>query len=48
LAISSFALRLAKSSSADTAYAKLNNDAIVKGIFSLFPQNVIYISLVYH
>ncbi|XP_060581140.1 CD109 antigen-like isoform X3 [Ruditapes philippinarum] len=30
LAISSFALRLAKSSSADTAYAKLNNDAIVK------------------
>ena len=31
LAISSFALRLAKSSSADIAFAKLNNDAIVKG-----------------
>lgn len=33
LAISSYALRLAKSSSADAAYTKLNNDAIVKGIF---------------
>ncbi|XP_053399009.1 CD109 antigen-like isoform X3 [Mercenaria mercenaria] len=31
LAISSYALRLAKSSHADAAYTKLNNDAIVKG-----------------
>ncbi|XP_053399007.1 CD109 antigen-like [Mercenaria mercenaria] len=31
LAISSYALRLAKSSHADAAFTKLNNDAIVKG-----------------